>query len=153
MEIEDKFHNAVCLGTMPIVRALVDFDGGMDIVRKLDDITFTEWFTQLGGKRGSLVRMWEAIAYALGFLDCDNISARCMLTIFMLFAIRTEVSVLRMLDGSPQTGLNDPIIKYLEDKNVKINLATPVRDIVHDVDDMDRPTCVQGIVTGVNKEF
>ena len=61
------------------------------MVRDLDDITFTEWFTQLGGSRGSLDRMWDPIAYALGFVDCDNISARCMLTIFMLFAIRTEV--------------------------------------------------------------
>lgn len=26
-----------------------------------------------------------------GFIDCDNISARCMLTIFQLFAVRTEV--------------------------------------------------------------
>ena len=39
------------LGTSPIVRALFDFDGGMDMVRELDDITFTEWFTQLGGSR------------------------------------------------------------------------------------------------------
>ena len=149
--VEDKFHNAVRLGTSPIVRALVDFDGGMDMVRDLDDITFTEWFTQLGGKRGSLDRMWDAIAYALGFLDCDSISARCMLTIFMLFAIRTEASVLRMLDGSPQTGLHDPIIKYLEDRNVKINLRTPVREIVHDVDENGMPTRVRGIKT--NKDF
>ena len=151
--VEDKFHNAVRLGTSPIVRALVDFDGGMDMVRDLDDITFTEWFTQLGGKRGSLDRMWDAIAYALGFLDCDSISARCMLTIFMLFAIRTEASVLRMLDGSPQTGLHDPIIKYLEDRNVKINLSTPVRDIVHDVDEEGKPTRVYGIKTGAREEF
>mmetsp|Transcript_1307 Transcript_1307/g.1694 ORF Transcript_1307/g.1694 Transcript_1307/m.1694 type:complete len:584 (-) Transcript_1307:274-2025(-) len=150
--VEDKFHNAVRLGTSPIVRALVDFDGGMDMVRELDDITFTQWFTQLGGKRGSLDRMWDAIAYALGFLDCDTISARCMLTIFMLFAIRTEASVLRMLDGSPQTGLHDPIIKYLEDRNVKIHLKTPVRDIVHDVDEDGRPTRVHGIVTGALNE-
>jgi zeta-carotene desaturase len=120
--VEDKFHNAVRLGTSPIVRALVDFDGGMDMVRDLDDITFAEWFTQLEASKDRLDRMWDAIAYALGFLDCDSISARCMLTIFMLFAIRTEASVLRMLDGSPQTGLHDPIIKYLEDRNVKINL-------------------------------
>jgi uncharacterized protein with NAD-binding domain and iron-sulfur cluster len=37
--------------------------------------------------------MWDPIAYALGFIDCDNISARCMLTIFQLFAIRSEASV------------------------------------------------------------
>jgi zeta-carotene desaturase len=152
--LEDKFHNAVRLGTSPIVRALVDFDGGMDMVRELDEITFTEWFTQLGGKRGSLDRMWDAIAYALGFLDCDSISARCMLTIFMLFAIRTEASVLRMLDGSPQTGLHDPIIAYLEKRGVKINLSTPCRDIVHDVDpDTGAPTRVRGIKIGAREEF
>jgi zeta-carotene desaturase len=152
--VEDKFHNAVRLGTSPIVRALVDFDGGMDMVRELDDITFTEWFTQLGGKRGSLDRMWDAIAYALGFVDCDNISARAMLTIFMLFAIRTEASVLRMLEGSPQTGLHDPILKYLDDRGVKINLSTPCRDIVHDVDpETGLATRVRGIKIGAKEEF
>ena len=152
--IDDKFHNAVRLGISPIVRALVDFDGGMDMVRELDEITFTEWFTAFGGSRGSLDRMWDAIAYALGFLDSDSISARCMLTIFMLFAIRTEASVLRMLDGSPQTGLHDPIIKYLEDRNVKINLSSPCRDIVHDLDpDTGLPTRVSGITVGARDEF
>lgn len=151
--VEDKFHNALRLGTSPIVRALVDFDGGMDMVRELDDITFTEWFTQLGGSRGSLDRMWDAIAYALGFLDCDSISARCMLTIFMLFAIRTEASVLRMLDGSPQTGLHDPIIKYLEDRNVKIHLGTPCREIVYESDSNDMPTRIKGIKVGGNSEY
>lgn len=152
LEVEDKFHNAVRLGTSPIVRALFDFDGGMDMVRDLDDITFTEWFTQLGGSRGSLDRMWDPIAYALGFVDCDHISARCMLTIFMLFAIRTEASVLRMLEGSPQTYLHDPIIQYLEDRNVKINLSTGCRDLVHEVDDQGRPTRVTGITVGPKDE-
>jgi zeta-carotene desaturase len=152
LEPIDKFHNAVRLGTSPIVRALIDFDGGMDMVRDLDDITFTEWFTQLGGSRGSLDRMWDPIAYALGFIDCDHISARCMLTIFMLFAIRTEASVLRMLDGSPQTGLHDPIIKYLEDRGVKIHLGTGCRDIMHEVDEEGRPTRVTGIKVGPKGE-
>jgi hypothetical protein len=40
-------------------------------------------------------------AYALGFLDCNDISARCMLTIFQFFATKTDASVLRMLNGSP----------------------------------------------------
>ena len=152
--VEDKFHNAVRLGTSPIVRALVDFDGGMDMVRDLDDITFTEWFTALGGSRGSLDRMWDAIAYALGFLDSDSISARCMLTIFMLFAIRTEASVLRMLDGSPQTGLHDPILKYLADRDVKINLSTGIREIVHDLDpDTGLPTRVTGLKIGPKQEL
>ena len=43
-----------------------------------------------------------------------------MLTIFMLFAIRTEASVLRMLEGSPQTYLHDPIVNYLEERAAKL---------------------------------
>lgn len=151
--LTDKFHNALRLGTSPIVRALFDFDGGMDMVRDLDDITFTEWFTQLGGSRGSLDRMWDPIAYALGFVDCDNISARCMLTIFMLFAIRTEASVLRMLEGSPQTCLHDPILKYLEDRNVKINLSMGCRELVYDTDANGKPTRVTGIKVGPREEL
>jgi len=150
--IVDKFHNAVRLGTSPIVRALVDFDGGMDMVRELDDITFTEWFTQLGGSRGSLDRMWDPIAYALGFIDCDTISARAMLTIFMLFAIRTEASVLRMLEGSPQTYLHDPILKYLDDRGVKINLKTGCKDIVYDTDENGMPSYIRGIKVGSSDE-
>lgn len=151
--LADKFHNAVRLGTSPIVRALFDFDGGMDMVRDLDNITFTEWFTQLGGSRGSLDRMWDPIAYALGFVDCDKISARCMLTIFMLFAIRTEASVLRMLEGSPQTGLHDPIIKYLQDRDVDIKCSTGCREILYDVDSNGMPTRVKGIKVGQKEEI
>jgi len=153
LEVEDKFHNALRLGTSPIVRALFDFDGGMDMVRDLDDISFTEWFTQLGGTRGSLDRMWDPIAYALGFIDCDHISARCMLTIFMLFAIRTEASVLRMLEGSPQTCLHDPILKYLSDRGVKVNTSTGCREIVYDCDENGKPVRVTGIKVGPREEL
>ena len=150
--VGDKLANALRLGTSPIVRALVDFDGGMDMVRELDDITFTEWFTSFGGSRGSIDRMWDPIAYALGFIDCDHISARCMLTIFMLFAIRTEASVLRMLEGSPQTYLHDPIIKYLEERGVKINLRTPVREVIHELDANGKPTSVTGLRVGTEEK-
>ena len=68
-----------------------------------------------------------------------------MLTIFMLFAIRTEASVLRMLEGSPQTYLHDPIVAYLEERGVKINLRTPARDLVHELDANGNPTRITGI--------
>lgn len=38
-------------------------------------------------------------AYALGFLNCNDISARCMLSIFQFFATKTDASALRMLNG------------------------------------------------------
>ncbi len=77
-----------------------------------------------------------------------------MLTIFMLFAIRTEASVLRMLDGSPQTYLHDPIVKYLEERGVKINLRTGIRDIVYETDSSGKPCKVTGLqVQSELKEF
>lgn len=79
-------------------------------------ISFSEWFLSKGGTRASIQRMWDPVAYALGFIDCDNISARCMLTIFSLFATKTEASLLRMLKGSPDVFLSGPIRKYITDR-------------------------------------
>ncbi len=77
----DKFRNALALGTSPIVRGLIDYEGAMKIIRDLDRISFKEWFLNHGGSEKSLERMWDPIAYALGFINCKDISARCMLTI------------------------------------------------------------------------
>jgi zeta-carotene desaturase len=61
---------------------------------------------------------------------------------------------LRMLDGSPQTGLHDPIIKYLEDRDVKINLSSPCRELVHDLDpETGLPTRVRGIKIGAKAVY
>lgn len=79
-------------------------------------VSFSEWFTSHGGTRESLTRLWDPIAYALGFIDCDHISARCMLTIFAFFATKTKASVLRMLCGSPDKFLSGPIKDYIEAK-------------------------------------
>ncbi len=68
----------------------MDFDGAMKSIRKLDSISFADWFRRHGGSEGSLKRMWNPIAYALGFIDTENISARCMLTIFQFFASKSE---------------------------------------------------------------
>ncbi|MEM9136103.1 MAG: 9,9'-di-cis-zeta-carotene desaturase [Cyanobacteria bacterium P01_F01_bin.42] len=127
----DKAQNAIALGTSPVVRGLVDFDGAMKIIRGLDRISFSDWFKSHGGSQGSIERMWNPIAYALGFIDCDNISARCMLTIFQLFAARTEASVLRMLEGSPQEYLHTPIVDYIEARGATINTRRRTLEILY----------------------
>ena len=129
LSVQDKLLNAIALGTSPIVRGLVDLDGAMKTIRRLDRISFADWFRSHGGSGGSLKRMWNPIAYALGFIDTENISARCMLTIFQLFAAKTEASVLRMLEGSPQEYLHDPIVRYLEARGTRIHLRRRVRQI------------------------
>ncbi|NJL00164.1 MAG: 9,9'-di-cis-zeta-carotene desaturase [Spirulinaceae cyanobacterium SM2_1_0] len=125
----DKLANSLALGTSPIVRGLVDFEGAMKNIRDLDAISFADWFRQHGGNDGSLKRMWNPIAYALGFIDTENISARCMLTIFQLFAARTEASVLRMLAGSPDAYLHQPILRYLSDRHTQVHTRRRVRAI------------------------
>ncbi|PWA81616.1 zeta-carotene desaturase [Artemisia annua] len=117
----DKARNAVALALSPVVRALVDPDGAMTQIRNLDNVSFSEWFMSRGGTRASIQRMWDPVAYALGFIDCDNISARCMLTIFSLFATKTEASLLRMLKGSPDVYLSGPIRDYIIEKGGRRN--------------------------------
>ena len=144
LSVQDKLQNAMALGTSPIVRGLIDFDGAMKTIRDLDRVSFGDWFRRQGGSDGSIKRMWNPIAYALGFIDADNISARCMLTIFQLFAAKTEASVLRMLNGSPYEYLHKPIVEYLEARGTKIHTRQKVREIKFSEDDGE--TRVNGIV-------
>jgi zeta-carotene desaturase len=130
----DKLQNALALGTSPIVVGLVSYESGMKMIRALDGVSFADWFRQHGGNNHSLRRMWDPIALALGFLDTENISARCMLTIFMMFAAKTEASKLNMLAGSPQEYLHAPIVKYLTDRGVKIHTRRQLREIKYSND-------------------
>ena len=142
----DKAANSLALGTSPIVRALIDSEGAMKTIRGLDSISFADWFRSHGGNNGSLRKMWDPIAYALGFIDTENISARCMLTIFQFFATKTEASVLRMLEGSPSEYLHKPIVEYLEARGTKIHTRRKVREILFE--DSANSTKVTGIVVG-----
>ncbi|MBW4522674.1 MAG: 9,9'-di-cis-zeta-carotene desaturase [Scytolyngbya sp. HA4215-MV1] len=130
LSLQDKLQNAIALGTSPLVRGLIDFEGAMRTIRQLDRISFADWFRQQGGSEGSLKRMWNPIAYALGFIDTEQISARCMLTIFQFFAAKTEASILRMLKGSPQEYLHTPIVNYLEARGTKIHTRRRTRQIL-----------------------
>ncbi|AUT03266.1 9,9'-di-cis-zeta-carotene desaturase [Nostoc sp. CENA543] len=144
LSLQDKLQNAIALGTSPIVRGLVDFDGAMRTIRNLDKVSFADWFRSHGGSEGSIKRMWNPIAYALGFIDCENISARCMLTIFQFFAVRSEASVLRMLEGSPDEYLHKPILKYLADRGTQVYTRRQVREI--QFTEVDGQTHVTGLV-------
>ncbi len=126
----DKLRNALALGTSPIVRGLVDYEGAMQTIRALDSLSFRQWFLNHGGSQKSIERMWNPIAYALGFIDCEAISARCMLTIFMMFAAKTEASKLNLLKGSPHNWLTKPILEYIEAKGGKLHLRNRVNEII-----------------------
>ncbi|KAH9688149.1 Zeta-carotene desaturase [Citrus sinensis] len=108
--------NARALALSPVVKALVDPDGALKDIRDLDSISLSDWFLSKGGTQTSILRMWGPVAYALGFIDRNNISARCMLTIFAQFATKTEASLLRMLKGSPDVYLSGPIRRFITDK-------------------------------------
>lgn len=126
----DKLRNALALGTSPIVRGLIDYEGAMKVIRDLDRISFQQWFLSHGGSEQSIRRMWNPIAYALGFIDCEAISARCMLTIFMMFAARTEASKLNLLKGSPHRWLTGPILEYIEARGGRLHLRHRVSEVL-----------------------
>nr|WP_290222388.1 9,9'-di-cis-zeta-carotene desaturase [Trichocoleus desertorum] len=144
LSLLDKLQNAIALGTSPMIRGLIDYEGGMKQIRALDRVSFAEWFRSHGGSNGSLKRMWNPIAYALGFIDTENISARCMLTIFQMFATKTEASKLNMLKGSPHEYLLKPIVNYLESRGTKIHTRHGVRKVLFE--DAAEQTKVTGLV-------
>ena len=143
----DKLRNALALGTSPIVRGLVDYEGAMKTIRALDRISFQEWFVGHGGSEQSIKRMWNPIAYALGFIDCEAISARCMLTIFMMFAAKTEASKLNLLKGSPHRWLTGPILDYIQQRGGHLHLRHRVTE-VHFEDAVAGETRVTGLTLG-----
>lgn len=150
--IADKLANALALATSPVVKSLFDFNGGLQDIRNLDSISFSDWFLKQGGSRGSIERLWDPIAYALGFLNCDDTSARCMLTIFQLFAVRTEASILRMLEGSPNEYLHKPILNYLTERGVKLHLNKRVLELKFELNDEGRPSRINGFVTSERRD-
>jgi zeta-carotene desaturase len=125
----DKLRNALALGTSPLIRGLLDYEGAMRQIRALDRMSFADWFRRHGGSEGSLKRMWNPIAYALGFIDTEQISARCMLTIFQMFASKTEASKLNLLKGSPDTYLTQPIVRYIQARGGQIHTRRGVSRI------------------------
>lgn len=129
LSLADKFFNAIALGTSPVVRGLLDYKGAMAQIRALDRISFAEWFRRHGGSENSLKRLWNPIAYALGFIDTEQMSARCMLTIFMMFAAKTEASRLNMLKGSPAEYLLKPLVNYIEARGANIHLRRRVKEV------------------------
>ncbi len=66
MTLADKASNALALGTSPIVRALIDPEGGMADVRALDNISFKDWFCSHGGSERSIKKMWDPIGERQG---------------------------------------------------------------------------------------
>ncbi|KAK9218741.1 hypothetical protein WN943_007378 [Citrus x changshan-huyou] len=128
----DKARNARALALSPVVKALVDPDGALKDIRDLDSISLSDWFLSKGGTQTSILRMWGPVAYALGFIDRNNISARCMLTIFAQFATKTEASLLRMLKGSPDVYLSGPIRRFITDKGGRFHLRWGCREILYD---------------------
>ncbi len=130
LTLQDKLQNAIALGTSPIVPGLINPDFAMKLIRDLDGISFADWFRSHGGSQNSLKRMWDPIALALGFINTEEISARCMLTIFMMFASKTEASRLNLLAGSPGEYLNKPIVNYIKAKGGKIHTRRQTRKIL-----------------------
>ncbi|MBW4526112.1 MAG: 9,9'-di-cis-zeta-carotene desaturase [Phormidium tanganyikae FI6-MK23] len=152
LTVQDKLQNAIALGTSPIVPGLVNFDVAMKMIRALDNVSFANWFRSHGGSQNSLKKMWDPIALALGFIDTENISARCMLTIFMMFASKTEASRLNMLSGSPAEYLHKPIVDYLEARGTKIHTRRQTRKILFEGEGQNTKVTGLAVANGETEE-
>jgi len=153
LTLQDKIQNAIALGTSPIVPGLLNYDFSLKLIRNLDDISFADWFRQHGGSQHSLKRMWDPIALALGFIDTENISARCMLTIFLMFATKTEASRLNMLTGSPDEYLSQPILRYIQERGAKVHTRRQTRRILFAEQDGETQVTGLAIANGDSEDL
>lgn len=74
-----------------------------------------------------------------------QISARCMLSIFQFFATKTDASVLRMLNGSPDERLLKPIAEYITSKGGRIHTRLGCKEVLYEDDDAEGKIKVTGL--------
>jgi zeta-carotene desaturase len=69
-----------------------------------------------------------------------------MLTIFMMFAAKTEASKLNLLKGSPHRWLTGPILDYIQQRGGQLHLRHRVTDV--QFEEVDGVTQVSGLTLG-----
>ena len=67
-----------------------------------------------------------------------------MLSIFQFFATKTDASVLRMLNGSPEERLLKPIVEYITNKGGRIHTRLGCKEVLYE-DSPDGRTRVTGL--------
>lgn len=67
-----------------------------------------------------------------------------MLSIFQFFATKTDASVLRMLNGSPEERLLKPIAEYITSKGGRIHTRLGCKEVMYE-DGADGQTKVTGL--------
>ena len=67
-----------------------------------------------------------------------------MLSIFQFFATKTDASVLRMLNGSPEERLLKPIADYISSKGGRIHTRLGCKEVLYE-DGSDGKTRVTGL--------
>lgn len=55
-----------------------------------------------------------------------------MLSIFQFFATKTDASVLRMLNGSPEERLLKPIVEYITNKGGRIHTRLGCKEVLYE---------------------
>lgn len=101
-------------------------------IKQLDKYSYADWHRRQGMKQGVIDKLWNAIAYSLGFLGAEEISARPMTTVFHYFAREGKASMLGFLNTSPAEGIFKPIRRYLESKGAIIRNSAKVQEILLD---------------------
>ena len=66
-----------------------------------------------------------------------------MLTIFMMFAAKTEASKLNLLKGSPHRWLTGPIFDYIQERGGKLHLRPRVKQVEYSEGDSPQITGLQ----------
>lgn len=108
--------------------------GNQAYIDRQDNVTYEQWHLRHGLSRRSIGDFFDTMALALNFSTSREVSAKLLLTVLSHFGKETHASRVAFLKGSPETRLFQPLLRYLQDRGVEVQLDARVKQVLYDGD-------------------
>lgn len=120
--------------------------GNQAYIDRQDNVTYEQWHLRHGLSRRSISDFFDTMALALNFSTSREVSAKLLLTVLSHFGKETHASRVAFLKGSPQTRLFQPLLKYLQDREVEVRLDSRVKQVLYGGDERRDERRVEGFL-------
>eukprot|EP00560_Eucampia_antarctica_P004134 CAMPEP_0197831432 /NCGR_PEP_ID=MMETSP1437-20131217/10124_1 /TAXON_ID=49252 ORGANISM="Eucampia antarctica, Strain CCMP1452" /NCGR_SAMPLE_ID=MMETSP1437 /ASSEMBLY_ACC=CAM_ASM_001096 /LENGTH=611 /DNA_ID=CAMNT_0043434345 /DNA_START=46 /DNA_END=1881 /DNA_ORIENTATION=- len=107
---------------------------GQDFIDAQDELSVTEFMRKYGMPERINSEVFIAMAKALDFIDPDKLSMTVVLTAMNRFLNESNGLQMAFLDGNQPDRVCEPMKQHVEARGGKVNLSSPVKEIVTNED-------------------
>lgn len=111
----------------PLIPMLIE---GQPFIDAQDELSVTQFMRKYGMPERINEEVFVAMAKALDFIDPDKLSMTVVLTAMNRFLNESNGLQMAFLDGNQPDRLCKPMADYAEARGGKVNLSTPLKEIV-----------------------